>query len=300
MARDRYFITFPQQCGNNPNTYKRVINDYWKLITDDSAREIVFECGDVRFIRPFGVNVLALLIRSFLQQEGRTIFFVQPTSQRCNKYLEDQGFYKEFHIQDSDRTIEASTRSTSVGLRRMVKFEPLYFDTIAIWLNRFLALPEESIKDAVNIPLSEIILNVVDHSKSSLGCYISAQAYPKEDRLVFSVADLGVGFLDTLRPHYPDLRTNEAAIALAVQSGISSKSRGSNVGAGLSILCGFLKQRGNLEIISLDGVWHQDTAGNSLSRTISFRFPGSCINIEFDNQKIADLMWQEDDDEIGR
>ena len=116
---------------------------------------------------------------------------------------------------------------------------------------------------------------------------------------MFSVADLGVGFLDTLLPQYPYLSANEEAIALAIQEGISSKSRGSNAGAGLSILCDFLKHRGNLEIISIDGLWQQDSAGDSLRRSMPFSFPGSCINIEFDNRKIAELMFSEDDDEIS-
>ena len=300
MPRNRYVITFPRRCDNQIHTYKRVFNDYWEFMKTASSAEIVFECRDIRFIRPFGLNVIALLIRSFLQQGSRTIVFVHSTDSECEKYFEDQGFYKEFHIEGRDGTITALPRSTSVGLRRMVSFEPLYFDTIAMWLNRYLFLPEESIKDAVNIPLAEIVNNVIDHSRSSMGCYISAQAYPDKNKLMLSVADLGVGFLDTLLPKYPRLSANEGAIALAIQAGISSKSKDRNIGAGLSILSDFLKQRGKLEIISIDGLWQQDVAGNSASRTLPFSFPGSCINIEFDNQKIAELMLSEDDEKIGR
>ena len=300
MSGGRYVITFPQQCDNQILAYKRVINDYWTFMKTNSAAEIIFECGDIRFIRPLGLNILALLIRSFLQQGSRTIYFVHPTKVLCKKYLEDQGFYKEFPIRDSDSTIKALPQDTSVGLRRMESFQPLYLEQIALWLNRNLSLPEESIKDVVKIPLSEIILNVVDHSRSSVGCYISAQAYPHEKRLMLSVADLGVGFLETLHPKYTFLSKNEEAIALAVRVGISSNSRGGNAGAGLSNLCGFLKPRGKLEIISISGVWSQDSAGNSSKCTIPFDFPGSCINIEFDNQKITDLSLQEDEEDIGR
>ena len=283
-------ITFPQNCNNRIATYKRIFSDYWNVLETEYVKEIVFECGNICFIRPLGLNVIALLIRSFLQQGTRTIFFVSPNNAGCERYFQDQGFYKEFHIEAHEKTITASPRSTSVGLRRMETFEPLYLDTIAVWLNKNLLLPEESIKDAVNIPLSEIINNVIDHSRSPLGCYISAQAYPHEDRLLFSVADLGVGFLQTLRPEFPQLRENRSAIALAIKYGVSSKSKGRNVGAGLSILSDFLRFRGKLEIISFDGVWRQGFQGNSVTDTLPFSFPGSCINIEFDNQKIAELV----------
>jgi len=266
-----------------------------------SDKEIVFDCGNINFIRPLGLNILALLIRSLLQQESSTIFFACPTDLGCEQYFNDQGFYKEFRLGDRDKAIKASPRSTSIGLRRMEVFEPFYLQQIAQWLNRNLSLPEEIITDAVTIPLSEIILNVVDHSQSSMGCYICAQSYPQEKKLMLSVADCGVGFLETLRPRYTSLShesqdQNAKAIALAVQEGISSKSRGSNAGAGLYILSDFLKQRGNVEIISKDGVWRQNADGTTLSRTIPFAFPGSCVNVEFDNQKIMDLRFQGDDE----
>lgn len=279
-------LKFSRQCENNILSYERVLKDYRKSI--DTGQEVLFDCGDLCFIRPLGVNILALLIRSLLQQVSRKIFFTHPSDRACRKYLENQGFYKEFLIQDN--VIEAVPRSTSVGLRRIESFEPLYLEEIAEWLNRNSLLPDQVIKDAVKITLSEIINNVIDHSRSSIGCYISAQAYPKENRLIFSVADLGVGFLETLRPEYNDLSKNQEAIALAVQSGVSSKSRGGNAGAGLDILCGFLKHySGHLEIISIDGVWRQNPDGTSSTDTIPFSFPGSCINIEFDNQTIMNI-----------
>ena len=283
----RIGLKFPQQCGNDIQSYRRVINDYRKLIAM-TDQDVLFDCREIDFIRPLGVNILALLIRSLLQQVSRKIFFTHPSDRACRKYLENQGFYKEFLIQDN--VIEAVPRSTSVGLRRIESFEPLYLEEIAEWLNRNSLLPDQVIKDAVKITLSEIINNVIDHSRSSIGCYISAQAYPNENRLIFSVADLGVGFLETLRPEYNDLSKNEEAIALAVQSGVSSKSRGGNAGAGLDILCGFLKHcSGHLEIISIDGVWRQNPDGTSSTDTIPFSFPGSCINIEFDNQTIMNI-----------
>ena len=280
-------LKFSRRCENNILSYERVLKDYRKSV--DTGQEVLFDCGDLCFIRPLGVNILALLIRSLLQQASRKIFFTHPSDISCRKYLENQGFYKEFLIQDN--VIEAVPRSTSVGLRRIESFEPLYLEAIAEWLNRNSLLPDQVIKDAIKITLSEIINNVIDHSQSSIGCYISAQAYPRENRLIFSVADLGVGFLETLRPAgYNHLRKNQEAIALAVQSGVSSKSRGGNAGAGLDILCGFLKHYfGHLEIISIDGVWRQNPDGTSSTDTIPFSFPGSCINIEFDKQKIMKI-----------
>lgn len=284
-------LKFPEQCENDIQCYRRVINDYWKSI-DAKNHDVLFDCGDVCFIRPLGGNILALLIRGLLQQGSRTVLFTPPNNKYCRKYLEDQGFYKEFPVQN-DNVIKTAPRQTSVGLRRIQSFEPLYLDEIARWLSKNSKLPQKVINDAVKITLSEIIHNVIDHSQSSIGCYISAQAYPQAGRLQLSVADIGIGFFATLRDRYKDLNNNEGAIALAVQSGVSSKSKVGNVGAGLYILSDFLKRcSGSLEIISINGVYRQKHDGTLSTDTIPFSFPGTCINIEFDNRKILEWAYE--------
>ena len=297
MYGNRHVISFPQHCDNQILSYKRVITDYWKVLNTASAKEIIFECGDVRVIHPLGLNILALLIRNLLRENSRKVFFVHPTDRECKTGLEAQGFYEEFPIQHGIESINATPRSSSMGLRRMDACDYLYLEMLADWLNHNLSLPEKNIKEAISTTLSETVQNVVDHSQSDIGCYISAQSYPNEEKLLFSVADYGIGFLKTLCDHYSSLNNNTEAIALAIQSGISSKSKIRNAGAGLDILSGFLKQRGNLEIISFDGIWRQSNDGE-LSDTLPFSFPGSCVNIEFNNKKIADLRL--DDDEINR
>ena len=297
MPDHRRFITFPQVPQNSNNEilfYKRVIADYWKS-TDPLCEEIVFDCGALKFIRPFGLNILALLIRSLLQ-DSKTVFFSHPTDRACKRYLENQGFYEEFPIQDSNSVVKAAPRSTSVGLRRMEFVEPSFFEQVALWLSRNLSLPAENIKNAIYLPLSELVPNVVDHSEFSIGCYISAQSYPRENRLMFSVADRGVGFLETLRHKYTNLNNDQEAVALAIESGISSKSKVRNAGRGLYLLCDFLKHCGNLEIISKDGVWRQNSNGTTSSQTMPFCFPGSCVNIEIDKQQIMDVRFQDEDD----
>lgn len=281
-------LKFPEQCENDLQRYRRVINDYRKSI-DATGHDVLFDCGDVCFIRPLGSNILALLIRGLLQQGSRKVFLTDPNNGSCKKYLADQGFYKEFHVKNN--VVASAARRTSVGLRWIQSFEPLYLDEIARWLNRNSMFPQAVIDDAVKITLTEVINNVIDHSQSSIGCYVSAQAYPHEQRLMLSVADLGIGFLATLGARY-NLRNNEQAIELAVQSGVSSKSRGRNAGAGLDVLRDYLKHSGSLEIISIDGRGRQKPDGTPLKETLPFSFPGTCINIEFDNRKILDWAYE--------
>ena len=218
---------------------------------------------------------------------SRKIYFTHPGENVCKSYLNSQGFYNEFPVQNN--IVEVVPLMTSVGLRRIQSFEPLYIEEIARWLNHNSLLPQNAIGDAVKITLSELLNNVIDHSQSSIGCYVSTQAYHKERTLVLSVADLGIGFLETLRPRYKSLKSNKDAIALAVKSGISARSRGGNAGASLNILSDFLEHHaGSLEIISMDGLWRQYPNG-TMASTIPFSFPGSCITMSFDSRRISGI-----------
>lgn len=81
-------LKFPEQCENDLQCYRRVINDYWKSI-DATDHDVLFDCGDVCFIRPLGGNILALLIRGLLQQGSRKVFLTDPNkyNQACHQNL---------------------------------------------------------------------------------------------------------------------------------------------------------------------------------------------------------------------
>lgn len=271
------FIPFPRQCSEKVEDYKYTIRCYSEALY--SCEPVRVECGDCRFFRPFGINLLTSLIHS-LQLHDCIVYFTPPKDASALQYLADQGFFTEFAFQSSGHPLRRNSRSTSVVLRVLNDFDGSYLMQIAHWLTANSSIPREAARDIVAIPLPEIINNVFDHSGSLIGCCISAQAYPREKQLMFSVTDLGVGFLKNLLLRYPQLNCEKDAIDLAVQLGVSSKSRSSNCGAGLDILTGWLRtHHGEIEIISYDGLWKQGQDGHRSRRTLSFAFPGTCINL---------------------
>jgi len=280
------FISFPRDCGHGVQDYQNTIREYAAAI--NSSEDVLIECGDVTFVQPMGLTLLSSLTFSLIQERTRKTYFVKPKSTAVLRYLTDQDFFKEFNVEGTN-LIAAATRSTSVGLKRLEIYDRSYIDQIPIWLRRNSHMPPEAITDVINTTVPEIINNVFDHSKSSIGCYICAQAYPREKRLKLSAIDLGVGLLQTLKPRFPYLCHNSDAIELAVRPGITSKSRAHNAGAGLDVLCGFLKLfKGTLEIVSRDGRWTQDADGQCVKSILPFEFPGTCINLTFDDQAIVD------------
>jgi len=271
------YIPFPPQCSDDIKAYRNAVGCY----SDASLAFglVTFDCGNVEMFTPPGLNLLASMIHN-LHLQGREIIFIPPANSKTLQYLTDQGFFVEFQFISSERKLKHARRSTSVMLRRMDDFVGSYPMEVADWLSRNSTVPQAAVRDMVGITLPELMNNVFDHSQSPIGCCVCAQAYRREGKLTLSVTDLGIGFLATLYPRYAHLHSDEDAIALAVQDGVSSKTKRNNRGAGLHILSDWLKrQRGELEIISKDGRWRQLSNGSVLHETLRFSFPGTCINM---------------------
>ena len=269
-------IPFRHDCSENIDDYRFAIRCFHEALL--GIEPVRIEMGNVRFLRPFGLNLLAGMISELLRC-GQDVSITLPHDQKVREYLSAQGFYKEFPTEPAGR-IRQSPRSTSVGLRRLDQLDGDYLTRVAYWLKGNSSIPLESVRDMVMITMPEVITNVFDHSKSPFGCYVCAQAYPQEERLMLSVIDFGIGFCATLSPRYQDITSDAQAIALAVRDGVSSKARKWNAGRGLYILSDWVKKRkGQLEIVSRDGHWTQNSHGATHTRTLPFEFPGSCINL---------------------
>lgn len=93
------------------------------------------------------------------------------------------------------------------------------------------------VADPIKYVFSEMVRNVLEHSKSPVGAFVCAQYYRKDDRLSIGIADAGIGIQKSIRRSH---RANSAraAIELALRPGISgatSRIGGNefNAGAGL-------------------------------------------------------------------
>jgi hypothetical protein len=269
-------IPFRIDCSEDIRDYSHTVQCFHEATIAPEPISINLE--NVEYIRPFGLNLLSGIVCELLRK-GQDLQLTPPRSQRVQQYLTDQGFYSEFRVGKSG-DIQRGLKSTSVGLRRLDNPDYGYLNSVAHWLNKNARIPIERVKDMVMVTMPEVINNVFDHSDSPFGCYVCAEAYPKERRLMLSVMDFGVGFLERLRGSYPGLASDASAIALAVQDGVSSKRTRRNAGRGLHILSDWAKARkGDLEIISQDGQWTQNSKGVRRADTLPFYFPGSCINL---------------------
>lgn len=96
---------------------------------------------------------------------------------------------------------------------------------------------------AVQYSISELLRNVLEHSSSQDGAFVSAHRYTQTHphRVTIAVADCGRGITSHLSQRFPQIATDDtAALGLAMQPGITGALPGiygtsENAGAGLFI-----------------------------------------------------------------
>ncbi len=111
--------------------------------------------------------------------------------------------------------------------------------------------PEQA--DPIKYVLSEMIRNVMEHSRSPEGAIVCAKYLKKSNRITIGIADCGIGIKESLnRYHNPE--THAKAIRLALTPGITgttSKIGGTeyNAGAGLFFTKSIAKVSNNFFIL---------------------------------------------------
>lgn len=141
----------------------------------------------------------------------------------------------------------------------------------------------KSTNDKILDSLIEVFCNIQIHSKTDQPFFVCGQFYPKNQEIIFTLVDLGIGFLPAINFKTNGKITNSIdAIKWSLQKGNTTKD--SNIGGiGLCDLYDYFKQSdGNIQIITGDTFWEKN-----LEKTIFDKhnfdkpFVGSILNLFF-------------------
>ena len=126
----------------------------------------------------------------------------------------------------------------------------------------------------------EIFSNAILHSRTKLGIFSCGQFFPKQNRIDFTVADLGVG----IRQNISDYRgldfSPEKAIIWATEEFNTTKHGKLPGGLGLKILCEFIDLNGgSIQIVSDAGFWQRKNK-KTITKPLSHPFPGTVVSVE--------------------
>lgn len=128
----------------------------------------------------------------------------------------------------------------------------------------------------------EVFSNAVIHSETTLGIFSCGQYFHKQHRLVFSIADLGIGMKSNIRNQIGLDLSPENAIKSAIYGRNTTKTGPIPGGHGLKLLREFIqKNNGAMIIVSDQGYW--ELRNNRVdSAELNHVFPGTVVTIEID------------------
>lgn len=215
-----------------------------------------------------------------LRLQGSRVSLALPTDEQVSRLFVNSNWA---HFLDPERFAPSkvsaekhlSTQRFATGAQQKAAVDGL----LEVILRSAL-IPRQHLK-ALEWSLNEVTDNVLNHAEASLGGYVQAIAY--KDRVSFTVADGGIGILNSLRGGYPDLVNDEAALEMAVQFGVT---RGPEYGAGNGLagtLALAVASSGSFEIRSGRGIlrsYVEDNTVRSEKKTIgrNVAFKGTVAN----------------------
>ena len=118
------------------------------------------------------------------------------------------------------------------------------------------------------------------HSHTKLGIFSCGQFFPRQDRLDFTVADLGISIPENIKNYTGHELSPEEAIIWATKEGHTTKRSHLPGGLGLKILCEFIDLNGGcLQIVSDAGYWQRRNC-KIVTKSLSYAFPGTVVSVE--------------------
>lgn len=166
---------------------------------------------------------------------------VKKTNIKCEKleakskhYLERMGLFNFLGIKSGIKVTEHESAGRFIPLTKISNSSEL--SKFITDMTPLLHLnPEQA--EPIKYIISELVRNVLEHSKSEYGAVLSAQYFKKSNTIRIGIADTGIGIKRSINQSY-DTKTDLEAISLALTPGITgtTKKEGGteyNAGAGL-------------------------------------------------------------------
>ncbi len=133
--------------------------------------------------------------------------------------------------------------------------------------------------------LLEIFNNYRVHAQTSAPFFVCGQYFPQQRRVVFTMTDLGVGFLTPIQAFSNGtVKTSQEAIHWALIGGSTQALDNEPSGCGLSSILDFCRRKGgDLQIVTGDSFWSTDLLPTHHKGYKTFQIPfiGTTVSITF-------------------
>lgn len=241
------------------------------------------DLGAARCVFPPGA-VAALALAEYRAAAGLATTVTVPRSADVLTYLGRIDFFKLLpegvSVDGEIAHLDGHARHSSGTFTELVRVTPDGIEQLMDILGRFLQQHAPSLFRKTYSAVEELLSNIGRHASVGLGApaYACGQVQVYANRIELAFADLGVGYLRSLRcnPDHAHFQTSEAALRGIIQRGLSRHHRPEEThGGGLRTVAQTAHALGGeLRIITSDGQMWEQNRRRSYSTT-GTSFPGT-------------------------
>ena len=127
----------------------------------------------------------------------------------------------------------------------------------------------------------EIFQNSILHSRSETGVFVCGQYFPTQDRLEFTITDMGIGVRGSVRRYFKNKRIGSiSALKWALKPRTTTRSSSGPGGLGLAELQEFARlNKGKIQIASRFAFYEFYPHGRERFLRLEADFPGTAVTI---------------------
>jgi hypothetical protein len=243
-----------------------------------AGKLVSFDFSGCDFLRPNAVAFLGGLARFIELHGGRLELDLASMKEPIKNNLQKNGFINYF---DKDSSSSYDMGNTVPYYEYLEPDDNHFLEYLdRHWLGRNWVSVSSELKDKIISTVSEIYLNVFEHSDSNIGMFTCGQYFPNLKQLHLTIVDFGVGIPVKVKSHSQDKAkySDSECMEWAFQYGTTTRTN-SPGGNGLHLLKNFIiSNKGKLSVFSLNGYTCVDASGET---HICFEetFLGTFVNI---------------------
>lgn len=260
----------------------RALNSFYHRWKDEVEQNILLDFSNTTF---FDANLSSLLL---------AMIYKLTTENKLSFRVDASQIKKDMHVLMRNGLVKTNTevlddRKSTVSCQYFTSNQLDEFKGYVerdLFQHRAFDRISQNVKQAVIYDLLEVFNNYIQHSKSNYPFFVCGQYFPRIKTLMFTMADLGVGFLPAISQFTKGKVENALESIQWAVEGNSSKTNQDEMPAGLGLegikdYC--LSNKGCLQIATGDGYW--ETNHINADKCIGMNFAGSImgtvINIHF-------------------
>jgi hypothetical protein len=249
----------------------------------ENYRNVIFDFSECSFCSNHAVVFLGGLDLFLKAKYAITQVSYQNQRPQVSNYFQRLGFFQKelgwTHFKYSDFS------QTDIANKKP------YRDINVLLDSNLFPFKSEEDKEVIKDTIGELFLNVLQHSQSLAGATASAQFYPSENVIRFSVVDFGIGIArhiqDYFELNFDQHVSSQEALLKSFEAGFTTKARAS--GNGLTLIKEFVCQNESKLSIFCNDVFYQYDGRKKSETGYTLKgfhnFHGTFIIIEFNTEE---------------